>query len=120
MHKPTLFRERAIRYDEKGQIEMITNLDKVYTEVDIWGKVNHELCIKFYELIDADEHDYIYLILELADLGQLAHWDYKQELYIRNQAIFDTVIQCLAHNGLYQEGESDVEQVARYLFLQLC
>ena len=45
MHKPTLFRERAIRYDEKGQIEMITNLDKVYTEVDIWGKVNHELCI---------------------------------------------------------------------------
>ncbi len=29
MHKPTLRRERAIRYDKKGQMEMINNLDKV-------------------------------------------------------------------------------------------
>jgi hypothetical protein len=77
MHKPTLFRERAIRYDEAGKLEMITNLDKVYNEVEIWGKINHCFFVKFYELIDADEHDYMYLILELADLGQLASWDYK-------------------------------------------
>jgi len=84
MHKPTLRRERAIRYDEHGQMEMINNLDKVYNEIEVWAKINHENVIKIYELIDSDEHDYLYIILELADLGQLAQWDFKQELYIRN------------------------------------
>jgi hypothetical protein len=51
---------------------MITNLDKVYNEIEVWGRINHSHFVKFYELIDADEHDYMYLILELADLGQLA------------------------------------------------
>ena len=70
MHKPTLLRERAVRYDNKGKLEMITNLDKVYTEIDVWGRINHAFFVKFYELIDAEEkHDYMYLILELADLG---------------------------------------------------
>ena len=69
MHKPTLARERALFYDETGKLEMITNLDKVYNEIEIWGRINDINFIKFYELIDADEHDYMYLILELADLG---------------------------------------------------
>ena len=29
MHKPTLRKERAIRYDKNGAMEMINNLDKV-------------------------------------------------------------------------------------------
>jgi hypothetical protein len=69
MHKPTLARERALFYDEAGKLEMITNLDKVYNEIEIWGRINDIHFIKFYELIDTDEHDYMYLILELADLG---------------------------------------------------
>lgn len=69
MHKPTLKRERAIRYDEKGVMEMINNLDKVYNEVENWAKLNHENIIKLYEIIDSEEHDYLYLVLELADLG---------------------------------------------------
>ena len=36
MHKPTLKRERAIRYDQKGEMQMINNLDKVYSEIEIW------------------------------------------------------------------------------------
>ena len=69
MHKPTLKRERAIRYDCEGAMEMITNLDKVYDEVEIWASINHENITKIFELIDSEEHDYIYVILELADLG---------------------------------------------------
>lgn len=109
MHKPTLLKERALRYDNNGTMEMINNLDKVYNEIELWGRINHTYFIKLYELIDADEHDYLYLILELADLGQLASWDYKQELYVRNQAIFDLVLGLLHENGLYQEGISEVE-----------
>lgn len=99
MHKPTLARERALHYDEQGKLEMITNLDKVYNEIEIWGRINHQHFIKFYELIDADEHDYMYLILEIADLGQLAHWDYKIEKYVRNQKLYDTVLGLLSENG---------------------
>jgi len=36
MHKPTLSRERAIRYDTKGEYEIIHNLEKVYLEIEIW------------------------------------------------------------------------------------
>jgi serine/threonine protein kinase len=50
-------------------MEMINNLDKVYCEVEIWSKLNHENIIKIFELIDSEEHDYMYLILELADMG---------------------------------------------------
>jgi len=37
MHKPTLAKERAIRYDKEGKMEMINNLDKVYMEIDVWA-----------------------------------------------------------------------------------
>jgi len=36
MHKPTLSRERAIRYDTNGEYEIIHNLEKVYLEIEIW------------------------------------------------------------------------------------
>ena len=95
MHKPTLRRERAIRYDKDGQMEMINNLDKVYNEVEVWNKVSHENFTKIFEMIDSEEHDYLYLILELADLGQLAQWDYKKELYILNDGIYQAVVNYL-------------------------
>ena len=53
-----------------------------------------------YELIDAEEHDYLYIILELADFGQLAKWDFEQELYIRNEKIVDAILKKLNAEGL--------------------
>lgn len=69
MHKPTLSRERAIRYDTEGQYEIIHNLEKVYLEIEIWTQLSHCYITKLYEMIDDDKHDYLYLILEMADLG---------------------------------------------------
>jgi hypothetical protein len=48
-----------------------------------------------YEIIDAEEHDYLYLILELADLGQLARWDFEKELYVRTDEIISTIMNML-------------------------
>lgn len=42
-------------------------------------------------MIDDDNHDYLYLILEMADLGQIANWDFEQERYVRNKNIFNYV-----------------------------
>ena len=109
MHKPTLARERALNYDEEGKLEMITNLDKVYNEIEVWGRINNQNFIKFYELIDTDDHDYMYLILELADLGQLATWEYKVEKYIRNQKLYDAVLILLTENNALQDDVPEVE-----------
>ena len=91
MHKPTLQKERAIRYDREGQMMMINNLDKVYAEIELWTQLNHPYIAKLYEMIDDDNHDYLYLILEIADMGQIANWDFQQELYVRNEQIFNFV-----------------------------
>lgn len=69
MHKPILQSQRAVRYTESGEMQMIDNLDKVYDEVELWAQLSHPNITKMYEIIDADEHDYLYIILELADFG---------------------------------------------------
>jgi len=35
-------------------------------------------------MMDDDAHDYLYLILEMADFGQIAKWDFKVERYVPN------------------------------------
>jgi serine/threonine protein kinase len=80
-------------------MEIINNLDKVYDEVEIWASVSHPNIIKIYEIIDAEEHDYIYIILELADFGQLAKWDFEKEIYIRNEKIVQNILERLDEMG---------------------
>jgi len=116
MHKPTLRRERAVRYDTKGEMMMINNMDKVESEIEIWTTLNHPYIAKLYEMIDDEQHDYLYMIIELADCGQIANWDYKTEHYILNQPMFDFVVEHLKLHGGFKEEKSNVEQVAQYLF----
>lgn len=80
-------------------MEIINNLDKVYNEVELWAQISHPNIIKMYEIIDAEEHDYLYIILELADLGQLARWDFEKELYHRNEKIIECVLNWLEETG---------------------
>jgi serine/threonine protein kinase len=116
MHKPTLRRERAVRYDTKGEMMMINNMDKVVSEIEIWTTLNHPYISKLFEMIDDEQHDYLYMIIELADMGQIANWDYKTEHYILNQPMFDFVVDHLKLHGGFKEEKSHVEQVAQYLF----
>lgn len=102
-------------------MEMINNLDKVYNEVEIWAQISHPNIIKIYEIIDAEEHDYLYVILELADLGQLARWDFEKEQYIRN----DKICECIMRNIIDSEQVlpidvmPEIEQIARYVFYKV-
>ena len=99
MHKPTLRRERAIRYDSAGEMQMINNLDKVYMEIEIWTGLNHPYIAKLYEMIDDDNHDYLYLILEIADMGQIAKWNFEKERYEKNLETYDFVKTYLETHG---------------------
>ena len=102
-------------------MEIITNLDKVYDEVEIWARVSHPNICKMYEIIDAEEHDYLYIILELADQGQLAKWDFEKEIYHRNEKITENVLLRLEQMGQRQSIDimPENEQVARYIFYKL-
>ena len=51
-------------------------------------------------MIDDDNHDYLYLILEYANMGQIATWNAKLGQYERSEAIFNFVTEHLnMHNG---------------------
>ena len=80
-------------------MEITNYLENVYNEVEVWAMCSHPNIIKMYEIIDVEEHDYLYLILELADLGQLAKWDFEKEVYIRNEKIIASILKVLEDNG---------------------
>lgn len=102
-------------------MEITNYLENVYNEVEVWAQCSHPNIIKMYEIIDAEEHDYLYLILELADQGQLARWDFEKEVYVRNDKIIDSILGALEQNGqrLPAEQSSDIEQCARFIFYKL-
>ena len=112
MHKPSLKRERAIRYDTDGEMQMIHNYDKVQTEIEIWTQLNHPYIAKLYEMIDDESHDYLYLILEYANMGQIATWNAKLGRYERSEAIFNFVTEHLKmHNGIEDRPQSSVQVI---------
>lgn len=81
MHKPSLQHERTIAYDG-SEMRMSNNLEKVYNEIDTWAGLLHPNIVRLYELIDSQEHDYIYLVMEIIDSGQIASWDEEKLIYI--------------------------------------
>ena len=82
-------------------MQMINNYDKVQNEIEIWTQLNHPYIAKLFEMIDDERHDYLYLIIELADCGQIANWNFKTELYERNQKVYQFVLEHLKmHNGI--------------------
>lgn len=67
-------------------------------------------------MIESDDHDYLYLIIELCDLGQLSNWDFKEEIYVRN----DKIVQFYLENHLqgveFETEEAKIEAIAKFIF----
>jgi len=91
----------------------VNNLEKVYNEIEVWTKCLYPSIVRIYEMIDSEDHDYIYIIMELAELGQLAHWEMSLKKYVRQQTIVDYVLdiiempeEFLPEPGSKQEEES--------------
>eukprot|EP00330_Aristerostoma_sp_ATCC50986_P006353 CAMPEP_0114594270 /NCGR_PEP_ID=MMETSP0125-20121206/15896_1 /TAXON_ID=485358 ORGANISM="Aristerostoma sp., Strain ATCC 50986" /NCGR_SAMPLE_ID=MMETSP0125 /ASSEMBLY_ACC=CAM_ASM_000245 /LENGTH=69 /DNA_ID=CAMNT_0001794345 /DNA_START=102 /DNA_END=311 /DNA_ORIENTATION=+ len=69
MNKDTLNRQRAVRYGSDGEAIMLTNLDKVYEEIEVWKDLKHPNIPRLYEVIDDDDCAKMYMVMELADMG---------------------------------------------------
>ena len=58
-----------------GRPRMMTALDKVRKEIAIMQQLRSEYVVRLLALIDDDEQDALYLVLEAADRGQIMDWD---------------------------------------------
>ncbi len=65
---------------------MITSLDKVDNEIEIWKALFDDHIVRLYEIIDDPDHDYLYLISELGDMGTIMTYN-EERHFIRNQTI---------------------------------
>ena len=73
-------------------MQNVNNLEKVYNEIEVWTKCLHPSIVRIYEMIDSPDHDYLYIIMQIAELGQLASYDMDNKLYVRNKEIVEYVL----------------------------
>lgn len=116
MHKPTLKRERWAVYGNDGSFEMSNSLEKVYSEIEVWSQVHHESIVKLFEMIEAEGHDYLYLIIELCDLGQISRWDFREEIYVRNTKIIEYYQNNKFKDRKFDNENQLIEEVAKNIF----
>jgi len=74
-HKSILKHQNRYTKNSNGQANFINALQDVFKEIAIMKKLSHPNIIDLYEVIDDEEGDKLYMILELAPKGELLIWD---------------------------------------------
>ena len=106
MHKLSLEKSRCSIYDEEGNPVITNNLEKVRTEISIWRQLCHPNVVRLYEILDSAEEDYMFLVIEYADCGQIMEWTTSQQRYLHSPALL------AAFNN-------SIEAAARFVFRQV-
>ena len=52
-------------------------------EIAIMKKLNHENLIKLHKVIDDQEQDKLYMIIDFAEQGPILDWDEEQEIFFQ-------------------------------------
>jgi len=63
---------------------------KLYKEIELWKKLNHQNIIKLIEIINDEDGDHLnklYLVMEHANLGQLMDWNSEKKIYEHNKKL---------------------------------
>lgn len=97
-------------------MNLSNSLEKVYSEIEVWSQAHHENIVKLFEMIEAEGHDYLYLIIELCDLGQISSWDFSQEIYVRNEKIVDHFVNNHLKDQTFETDTEKMEAVAKIIF----
>ena len=117
------------------------NITNTYI-IELWGLVTHPNVVKLYELIEDNNkpnssvstqatieegsqnsavnmqypHDYLYLVIDFCDLGQIADWDNEKYEYACSQKVVDYVINANYKDKKFENEFEKIEYVAKYLF----
>ena len=117
MHKPTLRRERCCIYGKDGNFDMSNLLEKVYNEIEIHSLLaTHSNIVKLFEMMEAEGHDYLYLILEFWDLGQISKWDFTKETYFRDERIVEFMVENKLKEKEFETEAQKIEAVSKVIF----
>eukprot|EP00743_Colponemidia_sp_Colp-15_P008186 GILK01008878.1.p1 GENE.GILK01008878.1~~GILK01008878.1.p1 ORF type:complete len:336 (+),score=50.16 GILK01008878.1:40-1047(+) len=112
-----LQKQRTAHRLHDGTMEIITSWDKVVSEITIHRRLQHPNITSIYEVMDDLDHDKLYVVLELAELGPVMRWNEDVNVFEAPSA---------AHNG--HPGHESIhnaavktysETQARVLFRQL-
>ncbi len=76
----------------------------------------HKNIIRLYEIIDDPTHDYLYLVMDLADLGQIANWQREGERYKRSEDIMKWILANKMPTAKFPTEQDKTEEVAKYIF----
>lgn len=119
MNLEQLKKDKIPTYTIDREQEMMTSLQKVYMESHLMGKFSkndHPNIIKLYEIIEDNEKDYIYLVIEFWHFGQISDWNSSQEKYIRNQALIDHLVETELGGEEFKNENEKLEKVAKVIF----
>ncbi len=75
---------------------MLTNLDKIYEEIDVWRLLKSSWVINLYEVIDDEEYSKLYMIMELADIGQPMEYDWDKNTYFRQESVVTFILKTIS------------------------
>lgn len=56
-------------------------LEKVFTEIKVLSLANHPRIPKLYDYFEDEFDDKIYLVLQLAEKGEIADWNYEDQVF---------------------------------------
>jgi serine/threonine protein kinase len=104
----SLKKDKFINYSPTGTAAEVTGLEKVYMEIYLMQKLSHPNIVKLYEIIEAPDHDYLYMILEFCHFGQIADWSNSEEKYTRNQKLVDHLIETEFKGKVF---DSDIQKL---------
>ena len=84
-HKGILRRKKEFIKNPNGGMAFKTALDDVENEIEVMRKINHPNCLKLHKVLDDDEEDKLYMLLDYAANGTIMEWDPDRELFYNNR-----------------------------------
>lgn len=98
-----------------------TYLDNVYDEIMILSKLKHPNIARLYEIIDDNETNTLYTVIEYCEYGQIMHWNPETRRYSIDPKFFDELKEELKVRSLVEKAVdiTDQEFVAREVFKQV-
>jgi [calcium/calmodulin-dependent protein kinase] kinase len=127
-NKEALTKKIFCGLDQKEQ--QMSALDRLYNEIEIHKKMNHDNVIRLFAVIDSVDSEKFYLMMQYCDLGDVMIWQPQERKYKRNPKVYKQLRENEINKGVpLEQQEMDeyvnsvggviVEQAAKFIFKAL-
>ena len=98
---------------------MKRQLDQVYSEISVWEKLAHRNVVMIFQLLDAEDAAFMYLVMQYCNSGQILNYDKKTQSYVRNPKVHERALGEAELQYLDMIDAPDVEKAAKFIFRQV-